>query len=149
LGERAEYTVSWDDVCRVANKELVNQFNQKFDEISVALKLVGDDLELEDCLIYHYDNTYHRFDTVEMLNKFKDKAKEISDLIQSMLDDFKEKTKIGIYIDLIYSDWIDEKESIIKIVLKYDDVVELTPQAKLLQKRDVFIDFETWSNDDY
>jgi hypothetical protein len=143
----AEYTISWDSVCEVIDSSLVADFNEKMSKLAVAIKLSDDyDLEIHDCLIYYCGDKYSK--SYKNLEQYNSALQEIINLMKVIFEKFKEKTNIHIYIDLVYSDWIEDEEKP-KIILQYEDVVELTPKAKSLHDLGITFCLDTWTNDDY
>lgn len=142
----AEYLIELQDLEKIVPQKM-QLFKDKAEEVLVIIKLTDNEGskftmkeifeycardDIEGAMIYNLldDETW---DLVE------DKLSEMYNALTYVFRAFKEKTGVGVNIEMNYE--TDEHY----FYLVQDDVVELTPQAKKLQEMGIKIELERWT----
>jgi hypothetical protein len=138
------YLTSWEEICKVADREKIERFNSIFEQIQIVLTLEGaKDVCVEDIFPYFVD--YSSCHYANELIEISDKVNELREAFNDIIYDFHRKTNIMVFLDLIaiddasyYSDFDSNERT--EFVLPMEQMVQLTPKAKKLSQKITFWD---------
>lgn len=144
----SEVLIDWDEVCKVAEKELIDEFNSAFENLRVAYKLVNSyDLDLIDYFIYYCDSVYSSIDSSDFDTFIID---ELNKKMNAIIADFTEKTGISLSLEANYESLrADDHENGYMFILDWNDVMQFTPKAHKLFNSGIRFGIESWSISDY
>ncbi len=144
-----EYVIGWDSICKVVDKEKLTEFGEVFDEIRVALKLEGTDLDIDDVFIYWEDDDY-----CDVKNELKSLGNKMNVLLQkydNIKKDFFDKTNVHFSLQLVYDNFRAEydKEDCYCFVLHWQHIVQYTPSAERMKEMGIDFYLSKWVDDTY
>jgi hypothetical protein len=147
------YVTNWEEICKVVGGEKVKVFKNILEQIQVVLSLEGtDDVDAEDIFPYFIQPNYCDYE--DELADIDDKVFDLQEVFNEIIADFNKETNILVFLDLIriddFSDITDfENHERTVFRLSMEDMVQLTPKAKKLEKNGIYFDLEAWVDDNF